>query len=229
LSAFRRLIAGAMLLFAALPAPAEDAPWSVKTADAAPPAELEEPVRTLIGDRCVQLLDAGGEVAAEIWFRKETPAQATDVQIKNGLTYREVAESTVLGALRVDKDFSDYRRQKLAPGVYTLRLAFQPPTDDHTGSAAYTEFCLACPAGEDKTPDLMEPKALRELSKKVTGKHPAVLLLFPGKDPGAEPKLVNKGGGHWVLMARLDARAGDAKAALPVGLTVAGASPKAKP
>jgi hypothetical protein len=229
LSALRRLAAAAVMLMIVPFARAADAPWTVQTTDADPPTELDESVRTLLGGRCVQLLDAGGDAAVEFWFCKETPAKATEAQIKNGLTYREVAESTVLGAVRVDKAFSDYRRQALAPGVYTLRLAFQPPTDDHTGSAPYTEFCLACPADEDKKPDLLEPKALQALSIKSTGKHPAVFLLFPGKDPGAGPKLINKGDGHWVLMTRLDARVGDAKAALLVGLTVAGASPKAKP
>jgi hypothetical protein len=221
-------LGAAALLAPPAAAPAGDAPWSVQAADAAPPAELAEPVRALLEGRCVRLLDGGGEAAAEVWFRKETPARATDAQVENGLTYREVAESTVLGALRVSKDIRDYRRQPLAPGVYTLRLGFQPPTDDHTGSAPYTEFCLACPADEDQTPDLMEPKALRELSIKCTGKHPAVFLLFPGKDPGGGPKLVNKGEGCWVLMARLEAAVGERKAPLLVGLTVAGASPKAK-
>jgi hypothetical protein len=228
LSLCRSLIPFAALLAFALSARAGDAAWSIKTLDAAAPTELEEPIRSLLGGRCVQLLDGQGEVVVELWFRKETPAKATEIQIKNGLTYREIAESTVLGALRVYRDFTDYRKQKIAPGVYTLRLAFQPPTDDHTGSAPYTEFCLACPAGEDKKADLLEPKALQELSIKSTGKHPAVFLLFPGKNLAADPKLVAKGDSHWVLMVRLDAAAGDAKAALAVGLTLVGASPKAK-
>jgi hypothetical protein len=218
-----------LLLFSIWLAVADEAPWSIKTQESPPPADLAEPVRALIGEQCIELLDASGEAAAEFWFRKEIPAKATDAQIKNGLTYREVAETTVLGALKVNKEFHDYRRQTLAPGVYTLRLAFQPPTDDHTGSAPYTEFLLACPADEDKKPDLVEPKSLQELSKRCTGKHPAVLLLVPGKNAQAEPKLVKKGEGHWTIMAGIAAAAGDAKATLALGLTVAGSSPKAKP
>ena len=149
------------------------------------------------------------------------------MQIQNGLTYREIPETTVLGGLRVNGDFTDYRRQKIAPGVYTLRLAFQPTTDDHQGSAPYTEFLLACPAAEDRKPDPMEHKALEKLSGQTTGKHPAVFLLFPGKNTRDEPKLVEKGGSCWVLMVKQDVRVGDVKTVMGVGLTLIGASPKA--
>ena len=35
------------------------------------------------------------------------------------------------------------------PGVYTLRLGYQPQDGDHMGTAPHSEFCLACPAAED--------------------------------------------------------------------------------
>jgi hypothetical protein len=107
-----------------------------------------------------------------------------------------------------------------------LRLAFQPPTDDHQGSAPYTEFLLASPAVEDLKPDAMEHKALEKLSIKTTGKHPAVLLLFPGKNTTDEPKLVNKDDCR-VLMVKQDVRVGETKAVMGVGLALIGASPKA--
>jgi hypothetical protein len=208
-------------------APAADDPYRIQTADAAPPTELAEPIRKLLTDRCVQLLAGGDQPLAEVWLRKEAPGDAAEVQIQNGLTYREIPETTVLGALRVDGDFTDYRRQKIAPGVYTLRLAFQPPTDDHQGSAPYTEFLLASPAAEDAKPGAMEHKALEKLSIKTTGKHPAVFLLFPGKNTAEEPKLVEKGGGCWVLMAKQDVRVGDKKTVMGIGMTLIGVSPKA--
>jgi hypothetical protein len=208
--------------------PAADAPYSIKTVDAAPPTELAEPVRKLMADRCDQFFAGGDKPLVEVWFRKEAPGDAVEVQIMNGLTYREIPETTVLGALRVVGDFNDYRRQKIAPGVYTLRLAFQPVTDDHQGSAPYSEFLLASPADADAKPDAMEHKALEELSIKTTGsKHPAVLLLFPGKNMTDEPKLVEKGGGCWVLMVKQDVRVGETKTVMGLGLTLAGVSPKA--
>src|SRR5262245_22049439 len=125
----RNLGWAAALLLAALPAGASDkkAAYSIKqVADSAPPKELAEPVRKLLDSQCAQLLDAKGTVLAEVWLRKELPVKATKEQVKNGLTYAEVPQTTLVGALRVPKRLSDYRKQKVPAGVYTLRLAIQP-------------------------------------------------------------------------------------------------------
>jgi hypothetical protein len=212
------------LLVAAGTARAADTPYAVRTAAAAPPAEVDGSIRKLLGDKAVQLVNAKGDLLAELWFRKEVPAKATEGQIKNGLTYQELPETTLVGVLRVARATTDYRKQKVKPGVYTLRLAIQPQDGDHMGTAPYSEFLLASPAGEDKKPDLMDAKDLQEMSTKVTNSHPSVWLLFPGKGAGAEPKLVSKGMGHWVLLYTLDVKAGDKKATLPLGLTLIGTS-----
>jgi hypothetical protein len=224
----RKLLCAFALLLAALPARAADKPWSIKVVGATPPpAEVAEPIRALLSDQCIQLLDAKGELKLEVWFRKALPAKATDGQIQNGLTYAEVPETTLVGAMHVVKLTTDYRKQKIKPGVYTLRIARQPMDGDHMGTAPYGDFCLALPAAEDKKPDTMEVKALHEISAKSTSSHPGVFLLFPGKDAAAEPKLVNKGDGHWVLILKQDVTVGDKKTTIGIGLTLIGASPSA--
>jgi hypothetical protein len=221
----RSLITVALLLFTALAAHAAD--YSIKTADTAPPKELADDVRKLLGDKAVQLLDAKGDLIAELWFVKEVPSKATEEQVKNGLTYRELAQTTLTGAMRVVKQITDYRKQPIKEGVYTLRLAYQPQDGDHMGTAPYSEFFLASPAADDKKPDLMEPMALHEMSKKATGGHPGVFLLFPGKDAGDAPKLVDKGDGHRVLFFKQAVNAGGKKGTMGVGLTLIGHSPSA--
>jgi hypothetical protein len=202
--------------------------YHIKTVDKTPaPKEVQEPIRKLLGERCVQLLTAKDGLLAEVWFRKDVPVKATDAQISNGLTYTEVPESTVFGVIRFPKQITDYRKQKIPSGVYTLRLANQPMDGDHMGTAPYSEFVLLSPAAEDKTPDAMEAKKLQEMSGKTTGGHPAVLLLFPGKGGEAAPKLEKKEENHWVLLILLEAKAGDKKAVLPVGLTLIGVSSSA--
>ena len=218
----------AVFVLAAWPVHAADNAYTVKTVDKTPaPSELQEPIRKLLGERCTQLLNAKGDVLAELWFRKDVPAKATDAQIKNGLTYREVQETTLFGAIRFPKQVTDYRKQKIPAGVYTLRLANQPMDGDHMGTAPYSEFLLMSPAAEDKKPDPMEPKALQELSGKTTSGHPGVLLLFPGKGATAEPKLEKKEENHWVLLFLQEVKIGDKKATLPIGLTLIGASSSA--
>jgi hypothetical protein len=222
----RNVAAAVIVLFVSGVASAA-APYSLKIADGTPPPkELAEPIQKLLSDRAIQLADASGAVTLEFWFRAEIPTKATEAQVKNGLTYREVAESTVVGAVRVAKQITDFRKQKIKPGVYTLRLGFQPMDGDHMGTAPYSEFCLLSPAAEDKSADTMETKALQEMAGKTTGSHPGVMLLFPAKD-AADPKLVDKGEGNWALEFKQPATAGSNKATLGIALTVFGTSPAA--
>ena len=121
---------------------------------------------------------------------------------------------------------TDYRKNKIKEGVYTLHLAIQPSDGDHMGTAPNKEFCLLIPAADDKKPDPMEEaKLLHELSTKSTGSsHPGVFMLFPGKDPGDGPKLMNLPDNHWVLMWKQDVKVKDMKATLIFGLTLIGTS-----
>jgi len=206
-----------------VPAWTAEPDYSVKTATTPVPKELKEPVANLLSDRSVQWLDAKGTLLGEVWFRKELPAKATPAQVKNGLTYRELEETNLLGAVRVDQLMTDYRKQKIKPGVYTLRLGYQPMDGDHMGTAPFTEFALLSRANGDSKPELMSAKELQELSAKAAaGTHPAVLLLFPNNKPEDMPKLESKEGGHWVLMVKEPVAVGSDKTVLGIGLNLIG-------
>src|SRR5262249_11163848 len=111
-----------VLLVAVAPAWSADAKYSIKADKKEPPKELSEPVRKLLGDQVVTLLDAKGNPVCDLWFRKEVPAEATEEQVKNGLTYRELKETSILGAIKFEQEATDYRKQKVKAGVYTIRL-----------------------------------------------------------------------------------------------------------
>jgi hypothetical protein len=213
----------ALLGIAVTPAWTGEPAYAIKTATSAVPKDVKEPIAKLLNDQAVQLLDGKGTVLAELWFRKELPAKATPAQVKNGLTYRELEETTLLGAVRVAQLMTDYRKQKIKPGVYTVRLAFQPMDGDHMGTAPYTEFGLLSPADADAKPDLMSAKELQELSAKAAaGTHPAVFLLFPNNKPEETAKLETKEGGHWVLMIKEPVAVGTDKTAIGIGLNLIG-------
>jgi len=200
---------------------AADGAYSIKQADTPAPKELEEPIRKLLDNKSLKLSAINGMTVCELWFRKEVPAKATPEQVKNGLTYRELEESTVIGAVRFDQPSTDYRKQKIKPGVYTLRLGFQPMDGDHMGTAPYGEFCLLAPAQLDTKPDLIEPKDLRELSAKAIGSaHPGVLLLYPNEKPEDAPKLVDKGSNTWVLTLKEPVTVDGQKAANGLGIAL---------
>jgi hypothetical protein len=222
------LVVAAVLAFLpALTVRADD--YSIKEAKTAPPKEVDKAIIATLAERSIQLLGAKGDMLAELWFPKEIAAKATPEQVKAGLTYRELPETVLLGVVRFVEQSSDYRGQKIKPGVYTMRLAFQPMNGDHMGTAPYNEFALLVPVDDDKKPDpFKEPKELQDLSQKASGTtHPAVYLLFPGKDPGAAPKLVSQPGGHWVLNVKQEVKADGKKTTIVIGLTLIGKSASA--
>src|SRR5438132_7189075 len=214
---------GAALVWTAAVARADDAgKYTIKELSSPPPKELREPIRKLLNEKAIQLLTDKGSVLCDVWLRKELPAKATPEQVKNGLTYRELEESTVFGAIRYEQEGTDYRKQKIKPGVYTLRLGFQPMDGDHMGTAPYPEFCLLSPAAEDKKPDPMDPKALHDLSAKASmATHPAVMLLMPNDQPKDKPELAAKEMDTWVVYLKADTAA---KAPLGLSLTLIGHS-----
>ena len=217
-----RLAALFALVALAGPAAADDPKFTAKLEKLDPPA-VAEPVRNLLAPEALVVLRDNGDPVMRVWFRTEVPAMATPDQVKNGLTYREIPEGELVGVIQFPAAFTDYRRQEIAAGTYTLRFAVQPDIGDHTGTAPHPEFCLMCPADKDKSAERIEKKKLIELSSEVNeGKHPAVLLLFPNNAKDAGPKVVPKDNGLVVVNLRRPVAAGDQKTTLGFGITVAG-------
>lgn len=222
-----RLACLLLLAFWLIPLGAQDAKYSIKVGDAAPPKELSESIQRLLGKQSIELYDPAGKKIGEFWFRAEIPADATPEQIKNGLTYREVKQSEILGAARFEQDARDYRKQKVKAGVYTLRLAYQPMDGDHSGSSQFQEFVVAVGAAKDKKADLLDVKDMVELSQtSINTGHPAVLMLFPNSKPGVNPELAAKPKSHWVLNTKGEIVVGGKKTgtSLGIGLTVVGSA-----
>ena len=202
-----------------------DGKYTIGMAKTKAPEQLQPPIQKLLSDHSIKLQDDKGEVVAEVWLSKEIPAKATPEQVKNGLTYREVEEGTLFGAIRFDRLMTDYRKQKIMPGVYTLRLGYQPMDGDHMGTSPHSEFFLLVPAALDAMPAAPEAKELRELSAKaVKTSHPGILMLFPNIKPENAPQLVSKENNHWVLNYKATISVGGTKTTLGVGLTLVGHS-----
>ena len=167
----------------------------------------------------------GDTSAMTLWFRKVIPAKASAEQIENGLTYREIPEGTLVGLVKFDKAFVDFRKQELPAGSYTLRVAVQPDTGDHKDTAPNADFVLLSPIADDKSLEAVELKDLVHRSLKVTGSdHPAVMLLVPhfGKDAAA--KLIAKENGVQCLQFKRPTKSEAGESSLGFGLVVAGFS-----
>jgi hypothetical protein len=196
--------------------------FSAKIEKQEPPKAIADTIRALLDPQAFVIRE-GDRVVMTIWFRKEIPVKANEEQVKNGLTYREIPEGTLVGALEFPKTFTDYRKQELPAGVYTLRFAVQPDIGDHTGTTPQPEFCLICPASEDKNEESIDKKKLIELSSKVNeGRHPAVLLLWPNNARDDSVRVIDKGSGVLVATITRAVAAEDIKAKLGFAVTVAG-------
>jgi hypothetical protein len=215
-----------LLLVACLTASAarpQEKTFTIETSAAQPPMELHESIRALLAaERAIQFYDPSGASVCELWFVADVQGDATAEQLKNGATYRELKETQLLGAVRFDQPWHDYRKQRIAPGVYTLRLAFQPAEGDHAGKSLYTEFLLLAAAAKDTAAAPMLPRDLIDMSRKsIDSAHPAVLMLFPCKVP-EKTGLVTKARNHVVLQTACTVKTVGAEGKLGIGLTLSG-------
>jgi hypothetical protein len=216
-----RLPVALCLLFSWPAAAAEPPKLSTKPETADPPKELAGPVRALFDDRAVMASDAAGEVCT-LWLRKDIPAMATASERKAGLKYQAIGQTTIVGAIRLARPWTDFRTQEAPAGVYTLRFALQPLSKDHEGTAPHREFCVLSPAAADPKPDPLPLKKLVAQSGTATGgTHAVVMLLLPHPKPGAEPAVIRKGKAAAVGV-RATVKVGDEAAELGFAFTLAG-------
>ena len=204
-------LAGLMaLLLAVSPLAAADAPkWGVQWETADPPTELKPAIRALLADRALRVTDSAGAYGT-LWLRKDLPAKTAADRGKTGLTYRAIAPAAVIGAVQFEKPWVDYRQQEIPAGVYTLRLAIQPASKDHEGTAPHREFCILTPAAQDATASEMPLKKLIALSSEITGgTHPLVMMLAPNPTPNAKPAIADSGKGVIALSVKWHVKVGE--------------------
>jgi hypothetical protein len=154
--------------------------WKVKPVEAAIPKSVSAAIQTVLASGALEVQDEAGKPVATFWHRKEVPLQQ-----KGDTGYAALAEGTLIGVVQWHQPWTDYRKQKVKPGIYTLRFARQPMDGDHMGTAPYNEFLLLVPAALDEKPDNLMVEELHELSGKSIGrKHPSMMMLFPHRKGG---------------------------------------------
>jgi len=215
-----------LALFSASVLHAEPPKLELKAETLDAPKTISDEMRKVLARDAFTIL-ADKEKLLTIWFREAIPSSASAEQIQNGLTYREVAEGTLIAVVQFAQPFTDFRKQEIPAGVYTLRLAVQPDIGDHKDTAPHQDFALLVPAKADRSPDAIEVKDLIGLSRKAPGgDHPGVMLLFPYYKKEAAAKLVVQDNGMNCLQLRRDLATQSKKATLGFALVVQGSSVK---
>ncbi len=142
------------------------------------PESLTAEIRNLLGKAGYRVSDASGKAICDVWLRRELPL-LDKFQEQNELKY-PIEPGTLFGAIRLPSASSDYRKQAIKAGTYTLRFGHQPQDGNHIGTAKFRDFVVACPVADDKSGANLDPEKAMELSKKAANStHPAIFSLLP--------------------------------------------------
>lgn len=214
------LVAGSLL--AASGAAAQS--YKLEKAAAPPPAALSAVVRDTLSTEVLRVTGPKG-LLCELWVKKSLPAAAAPSD-EPDVKLARLAEGTLVGAMRLAGDTSDFRRQTIRAGVYTLRYAWIPVDGDHLGRAAQRDFLLASPAAADTNPAGITRDELLELSRKsTTTKHPSVWSLSALEAGAGAPAVVrNEDDDTWLLGFQGTFAGGGSP--VRIGLVVVGSAPE---
>lgn len=221
-------VLSSVLLAGLCAATAATANYRLEAAAGGPPEELVPAVRETLAVQGLRIVGPGGPLC-EIWFRKAVPAR-TGASQELGVAFPQLAEGTLVGAIRFFAVARDFRRQQIKPGVYALRYGVHPTDGNHQGVAPQRDFLLLVPAAGDAGGSALAPNELLALSRKASGtSHPSVWSLESVEGSVTAPSLVHKEEEeHWVIHFSLKLQAeGGAVSARAAGLVIVGSAPEA--
>jgi hypothetical protein len=192
-----------------------------------PPGELAAPLRNALSATGIRVTGPNGGLC-DIWLGKAVPEKAS-APPSLGVVFPQVAQGTLVGAIRFPNSVKDYRKQLIKAGVYTLRYALLPENGNHMGVAPQRDFVLASPAAADQDPSTLTIEQTLALSRKATGSnHPSVWSLAAPEDhPKSLPSVFHLDDGDlWLVEFHLPLQGGTGSP-LSMALVVVGSAPEA--
>lgn len=174
--------------------------YKLESAATAVPQDLAAPLQSALSGNALRVTGPSGPLC-EIWLAKTIqPAATPDTSL--GVNFGQIAQGTLVGAVKFDAAGSDYRGQPIKPGVYTLRFMLQPVDGNHQGVSPYRDYLLAVPAALDSDAGVMTTDNLLKISRKAAGTgHPSVWSLVPADSaPATLPAIAHQSDGDlWVV------------------------------
>ena len=143
-----------------------------------------------------------GTVLCEIWLSTAVTTGKNDAQ---GAGYTWLPESTLVGVITFPKAATDFRKQNIKAGSYTLRSALNPVDGNHLGISPIRDFLLLTPVAADLDPTAKYKfEDLTEMSRKTTGSnHPSPMSLVSPDGISTWPSLFEDENRHLVFAARV--------------------------
>jgi hypothetical protein len=143
-----------------------------------------------------------GKVLCEIWLPSAITPGKNDAQ---GAAYTSIADSTLIAVITFPEAATDFRKQSIKPGSYTLRYAVHPQDGNHLGISPIRDFLLLIPVALDQDPSAKYKfEELTALSKKASGtNHPSPLSLVSPDGISTWPSVFEDENNHLVFAAKI--------------------------
>jgi hypothetical protein len=223
----RQFLAGSLffVLFVCGVGNASAQSYKAEALNEAPPKELAAPIRAALSQTGIRVTGPSGPVC-DLWLGKSVPGKANAPQTL-GVVFPQLAQGTLVGAVRFPNSIKDYRKQLIKAGVYTLRYALVPDNGNHMGVAPQRDFVLASPAAADQDAATLSIDQTMALSRKASGSnHPSVWSLAPLEDhPKSLPSVFHLDeGDQWLVEFSLPL---GGASPVPMALVVVGSAPEA--
>ena len=181
-------------------------------------AAVPDSVRQVLEPKGYRIFLDGTSIAAEIWLRKDLPAQPKKETAD--VIYDRIVESTLVAVLRWPQASTDYRGQPVPAGFYTLRYELIPNDGNHLGVAPSRDFLLMIPASADPDPGkVFKIQEVIALSRQASGtKHPAPLSMLQPED-GTAAAISKDDQDHYIFSAGIKLASGEE---MPFALVIKG-------
>jgi hypothetical protein len=198
--------------------------YKVEALNEPPPQDLAAAIRAELSSTGLRISGPAGPIC-DLWLRKTIPLRAA-TSTELGVSFPQLAEGTLIGAMHLPNVTKDYRRQQVKPGVYTLRYGINPQNGDHMGVAPQRDFLMASTAAVDQDPATLTLDQTFKLSKSATGSaHASVWSLSSAEsNPKSLPSVFHMDDGDLWLVEFQVTTSG---APLNMALVVAGFAPEA--
>lgn len=223
----RHAMGGACLfLFSmVLPIGAAGQEYAVDQIDGPPPSEeLADAIRDRLAPEGLRVRRGEKRTICEIWPCKQWAVES-GFEATEEVLY-PFRPGSLFGVIRFRRRGRDFRDQRLARGVYTLRYARQPVDGNHEGTSPTRDFLLLVRAEEDRSVEPIEEEALSKASAEAAeSNHPAMLCLQSvdaAADPSQPTLRHDEARDWWILQFSGTAVDGEKRAPLPVAVVVVG-------
>lgn len=208
-----------------LAATAGSAEYRVEELNEGPPSSGVSPaVAEQLQTEGLRIIRGAQATYCDVWLAKNPEA---DGEFKPTAEVNYPFRSgQLLGLVRFARTGSDFRDQRLASGVYTLRYGLQPIDGNHVGTFPTRDFLLLLRAADDESPAVIaDVDALsRRSGEAADASHPAMfpMLKAPDSAPATPAMQHNEEKDWWIVEGRITINAGGQEKELPLAVVVAG-------